>query len=78
MQVLSLESVFVYIKLQNREEKILCHIHFKIASLVFRLDLLPPRYLSADNDNDVRLHNTYIRKLCQKMVDFREEKKSSK
>ena len=27
---------------------------FKTASLVFRLDLLPPRYLSADNDNEVR------------------------
>ena len=30
---------------------------FKTASLVFRLDLLPPRYSSADNDNEVyRLH----------------------
>ena len=28
----------------------------KTTSLVFRLDLLPPRYLSADNDNEVRLH----------------------
>ena len=39
----------------------------KTASLVFRLDLLPPRYLSADNDNEVRLHkHLHTPEVCQK------------
>ena len=33
MEVLSLESVFVYIILQNREEKQLCVTHFKSMQL---------------------------------------------
>ena len=45
----------------------------KTASLVFRLDLLPPRYLSADNGNEVRLHKHLHTKTLQKMADFRKE-----
>ena len=47
----------------------------KTASLVFRLDLLPPRYLLvfAENYNEVRLH-----KLFQKMADFRIRKEKNR
>ena len=45
----------------------------KTAPLVFRFDLLQPRYLSADNDNEVRLHKHLHTQTFQKMEDFRKE-----
>ena len=51
----------------------------KTASLVFRLDLLPPRYLSAGNDNEVRPHkHLHTQTLPAKDGRFQKRKKSSK
>ena len=50
----------------------------KTASSVFRLDLLPPRYLSADNDNEVRLHKHLHTLTLPKDGRFQKGKKSSK
>ena len=49
----------------------------KTASLVFRLDLLPPRYLSADNDNEVRRHKHLHAQTLPKDGRFQKGKKSS-
>ena len=50
----------------------------KTASLVFRLDLLPPRYLSADNDNEVRLHKHLHTQTLPRDGRFHKGKKWSK
>ena len=50
-----------------------------VPTLVFRLDLLLPRYLSADNDNEVyRLHKHLHTKTLPKDGKFQKGKKSSK
>ena len=52
---------------------------FKTASLVFRLDLLPPRYLSANtDDNEVRLHKHLHTQTLPKDGRSQKGKKSSK
>ena len=50
----------------------------KTALLVFKLDLLPPRYLSADNDNEVRLLKHLHIQTLPKDGRFWKGKKSSK
>ena len=50
----------------------------KTASLVFRLDLLPLRHSSADNDNEFRLHKHLHTQTLPKNGRFQKGKKSSK